>query len=414
MADQNIIVGKASVLAPNSFVNPGYSFTGWATTPTGPVVYTNGANYTMIVASNVHLYAVWNPKTYTVTANATAGGTITPATKTVAHGDTMTFTLNSDNGYNTTSVTGCAGTLTGNTYKTGTITSDCVVNATFSKKTYTITANAKTGGTITPATKTVNHGSTTNFTLNPDSGHEIGSVTGCSGTLTGLTYTTGSVTANCTVNATFTLKTDPAKCTGTRPTDSTIKMDIGTSTVSSPWKHDSSPTGPYQLCTFQCNSGTTYNATNNTCETIYTVIFNSQNATTPAQPRTKKVTTPDTTIDSLPVAPVKTGYTFGGWYTAVNGGGTQFTKTTPVTADITVYAKWTVTPDTTAPSVTAFNIPKTSTSLTVPITTLTASEAGVSYMIFEAASADLVPARPDATSPNWETTAPTNYVFGTA
>jgi uncharacterized repeat protein (TIGR02543 family) len=39
--------------------------------------------------------------------------------------------------------------------------------------------------------------------------------------------------------------------------------------------------------------------------------------------------------------PTRTGYDFGGWYTAANGGGTQFTASTPVTADATVYAKWT-------------------------------------------------------------------------
>jgi len=55
---------------------------------------------------------------------------------------------------------------------------------------------------------------------------------------------------------------------------------------------------------------------------------------------TKTVTTPATNVGTLPSEPRKTEYTFSGWYTAVNGGGTQFTATTPVTDDITVYAKW--------------------------------------------------------------------------
>jgi uncharacterized repeat protein (TIGR02543 family) len=42
-----------------------------------------------------------------------------------------------------------------------------------------------------------------------------------------------------------------------------------------------------------------------------------------------------------------TGYTFGGWYTAISGGGTSFTAGTTVTANITVYAKWTAIPATT-------------------------------------------------------------------
>jgi uncharacterized repeat protein (TIGR02543 family) len=39
--------------------------------------------------------------------------------------------------------------------------------------------------------------------------------------------------------------------------------------------------------------------------------------------------------------PKKSGHTFGGWYTVKNGGGTKFSDTTPVTAALTVYAKWT-------------------------------------------------------------------------
>jgi uncharacterized repeat protein (TIGR02543 family) len=44
---------------------------------------------------------------------------------------------------------------------------------------------------------------------------------------------------------------------------------------------------------------------------------------------------------NMPDEPTKSGYTFGGWYTSTNGGGTQFTYSTVVTADTTVYAKWT-------------------------------------------------------------------------
>jgi uncharacterized repeat protein (TIGR02543 family) len=42
----------------------------------------------------------------------------------------------------------------------------------------------------------------------------------------------------------------------------------------------------------------------------------------------------------MPAEPSRSGYTFGGWYTAQNGGGTQFTGSTPVTGNITVYARW--------------------------------------------------------------------------
>jgi uncharacterized repeat protein (TIGR02543 family) len=47
-------------------------------------------------------------------------------------------------------------------------------------------------------------------------------------------------------------------------------------------------------------------------------------------------------ISALPET-AKQGGAFNGWFTQKNGGGTAFTETTAVTADITVYAKWTET-----------------------------------------------------------------------
>ena len=39
-------------------------------------------------------------------------------------------------------------------------------------------------------------------------------------------------------------------------------------------------------------------------------------------------------------SPTRTGYTFGGWYTSKNGGGTRITADSVVTNSLTVYAKW--------------------------------------------------------------------------
>jgi uncharacterized repeat protein (TIGR02543 family) len=44
--------------------------------------------------------------------------------------------------------------------------------------------------------------------------------------------------------------------------------------------------------------------------------------------------------DNMPSNPSRDGYTFDGWWTATDGGGTQFTAYTTVSADITVYAYW--------------------------------------------------------------------------
>jgi uncharacterized repeat protein (TIGR02543 family) len=45
---------------------------------------------------------------------------------------------------------------------------------------------------------------------------------------------------------------------------------------------------------------------------------------------------------NMPADPAKSGYTFGGWYTARNGGGTEFTGSTPVSGNMTIYATWTI------------------------------------------------------------------------
>ncbi len=72
----------------------------------------------------------------------------------------------------------------------------------------------------------------------------------------------------------------------------------------------------------------------------YTVTYDSQDATTEANPNSKTVVS-SATVGSLPTPPQKTGFTFGGWFTEINGGGKEFTENTPVTGNITVYAYWT-------------------------------------------------------------------------
>ncbi|NCB66879.1 MAG: hypothetical protein EOM48_12040, partial [Bacilli bacterium] len=85
------------------------------------------------------------------------------------------------------------------------------------------------------------------------------------------------------------------------------------------------------------------NATTLYAKWVSTVTFDGQDATAEADPAARTVTntTGTDTVGSLPVAPVKTGYTFGGWFTHINGGGTEFTAGTEVNGNLTVYAKWT-------------------------------------------------------------------------
>ena len=78
--------------------------------------------------------------------------------------------------------------------------------ATFNLSQFVVTPVAGAGGSISPDTpQTVNSGQTIQFTVTPDTGYSIAGVTGCGGSLVGNTYTTGAITADCTVEASFTL-----------------------------------------------------------------------------------------------------------------------------------------------------------------------------------------------------------------
>lgn len=153
--------------------------------------------------------------TYSIYTKVGSNGSVSPTGATIYQGSKGTFTLNPSSGY-TPVVTGCGGTLSGNTYTTSSITSNCTVSATFKPNTvtypdptpaptpiyYSVYTSAGPNGSIYPNGASVLSGSKGAFTISPNSGYTP-SVTGCGGTLSGNTYTTAAATSNCTVSATF-------------------------------------------------------------------------------------------------------------------------------------------------------------------------------------------------------------------
>ncbi|MCL5022124.1 MAG: hypothetical protein M1497_01930, partial [Nitrospirae bacterium] len=103
------------------------------------------------------------------------------------------------------------------------ITADSGVTATFRKNQpnqYTVTASPGVNGSLDPSTpspQTVNYGSTTSFKFNANGGYHVASVSGCWGnpynnsadSVPSYTYTTGAITGNCTVTATFAANQQP-------------------------------------------------------------------------------------------------------------------------------------------------------------------------------------------------------------
>lgn len=89
--------------------------------------------------------------------------------------------------------------------------------------TYTVSAVAGEGGSVSPASQSVESGNNATITVTPDSGYLIAAVSGCNGTLDGTTYTTGAVTADCSVEASF-------------KTEEVVSVDPVKARILYPWK----------------------------------------------------------------------------------------------------------------------------------------------------------------------------------
>ena len=167
--------------------------------------------------------------TYTITASAAAGGTISPSGSVlVSEGSSKTFTIKPQTGYSIASlrIDGSAAVVD-SSYTFTNITGNHTISATFAINSYTITATAGTGGTISPSgTVSVQYGSSQTFTITPSSGYQIASVL-VDGVSAGAvsTYTFSSVAASHTISATFN-------------TLATYRINCGSSSAASPFAAD--------------------------------------------------------------------------------------------------------------------------------------------------------------------------------
>ncbi len=157
------------------------------------------------VQSNCSVTASFTAKEYTVQVTASAGGQISPNTsQLVAHGQVANFVVSPTSGYFVSSVSGCDGTLTNNMYSTSAITSDCAITAVFEQILFTVDTLVGENGNLSPsAPQSIASDESLDFSITADNGYVIDSITGCNGVLTELVYTTGEVTSDCTVSATF-------------------------------------------------------------------------------------------------------------------------------------------------------------------------------------------------------------------
>lgn len=171
-----------------------------------------GTQCVLSMTSSKNVSATFVLNTYTLTPSVSGGnGSISPSGPvTVNYGGSQTFTITPNAGYYAAGVVvdGVSQNPVPSSYTFSNVTTNHTISASFAINTYTVTPSAGVGGSISPNTpQAVNYGSTTSFTITPNTGYSIASVAGCGGSLSGSTYTTGAVTADCTVSATFAIKT---------------------------------------------------------------------------------------------------------------------------------------------------------------------------------------------------------------
>jgi uncharacterized repeat protein (TIGR02543 family) len=84
------------------------------------------------------------------------------------------------------------------------ITANTTLYAQWSVITYSVTPSPGANGSLNPPTvQTIGYGALASFTVTPATGYGVASATGCNGGLSGNTYTTGPIAANCQVDVTF-------------------------------------------------------------------------------------------------------------------------------------------------------------------------------------------------------------------
>ena len=163
------------------------------------------------VTANHTISATFAIKTYTITASAGTGGSISPSgAQTVNYNTNQGFTITPNTGYTISNVVvdgKSAGAVT--SYSFSSVTANHTISATFAINTYTITASAGTGGSISPSgAQTVNYNTNQGFTITPNTGYSVSNVVVDGKNAGAVTsYSFSSVTANHAISATFAIKT---------------------------------------------------------------------------------------------------------------------------------------------------------------------------------------------------------------
>ena len=201
------------------------------------------------VTAEHSISATFSTKSYTITASAGTGGSISPVGSiSIPHNGEQTFTINPSTGYSIANVK-VDGVSQGaiNTFTFTKVTANHTISATFSANGLTINASAETGGTISPSGKiTLTYGGSKTFTITADPGYSISDVLVDGSSLGAVnSYIFSNVTSDHTIVAKF----------ASVPLAPAIRsLAVTTATVEGPYTYDVNATGnpvpSYSLITF--------------------------------------------------------------------------------------------------------------------------------------------------------------------
>jgi uncharacterized repeat protein (TIGR02543 family) len=371
------VTTQLTALSSMSFSKSNNTFVGWNTAFDG-----SGTTYldtsSINITSTLTLYAQWSPiYTYTVNLNPGTGGIGTQMT--AMTGTAATVVLNANtysrtgytfNGWNTAADGSGSSYANQGTVRLTVDNQTVTLYAQWSIITYTITYLPGPNGTSTSSAQTLNYGgsvtlkdASAGFTRigYSISGWTTSSVSGAAKTndlsssysslasitlypvwsagVYAITYDgQGETTASSGGSTTYTAATAISTIPTTAPLRSGYNF-VGWFTAATGGTQVTNasytPSSPYGAVTLYARwSASTTNA----------ITFDGQGATTAASGGSTTYTTA-TAVATIPTtAPLRSGYTFAGWFTAATGGtqvtNASYTPSSPYGA-ITIYARWT-------------------------------------------------------------------------
>ena len=336
---QTVKYGSKAV-APEVPIKEGYTFGGWYSDSSLTIPY----NFTEAVKSKITLHAKWTIKNLTVSFDSNGGPMVN--SQSVNYGGTIAEpNAPTRAGYTFGGWYSDSNLTMGYSFTTA-VTNNMTLYAKWTAR-YTVDFDSNGGSAV--ADQTVNEGIKA---VAPDAPTKIGYVFSgwySDSTLTIVyDFTTAVVTSNITLYAKWTVEKKNSYTVkfesneGTAVADQTVNEGAVAAAPDAPtrtghtfdgWYSDSSLTSHYGFTATVTSNITLYAKwTINS----YTVSFESNGGSV--------VTSQSVNYDGLatvPSTPTQEGYTFSGWYSD-NGLNNDYSFTTKVKADMTLYAKWTI------------------------------------------------------------------------